>query len=393
MEREIKELRCQLEQEKKVNEETKVLQNSRFIIFTFTIDFFNSWTCRLFQGVDECGPSHVVRCLSFQGDNDRTPTTIHPGSKLRCVVGGRQGALRRSVTSIDPSIIVHEIRKLEHSQRQLGEEANRALEVLHREVASHKLGSQEASETIAKMLSEIKDMHVLSSIPQETIGGDKTNLMEEIIRFKSEGAVIESLEKKLENVQKSIDKLVSSYSSPNNEDTPELKNQYKRKKVLPFALSNAANIHQIIRSPCSPLSSSRSVMKYETENRVPDKVMMAIDEPSGMRNITPKCDENCRIVSRDSTPLSQRSNSVNVKKMQRMFKTAAEENIRSIRAYVTELKERVAKLQYQKQLLVCQVYQTFFFSLHKSCTLPFLENPVLDKRGKKSASQAARHFS
>lgn len=329
MEREIKELRCQLEQEKKVNEETK--------------------------GVDECGPSHVVRCLSFQGDNDRTPTTIHPGSKLRCVVGGRQGALRRSVTSIDPSIIVHEIRKLEHSQRQLGEEANRALEVLHREVASHKLGSQEASETIAKMLSEIKDMHVLSSIPQETIGGDKTNLMEEIIRFKSEGTVIESLEKKLENVQKSIDKLVSSYSSPNNEDTPELKNQYKRKKVLPFALSNAANMHQIIRSPCSPLSSSRSVMKYETENRVPDKVMMAIDEPSGMRNITPKCDENCRIVSRDSTPLSQRSNSVNVKKMQRMFKTAAEENIRSIRAYVTELKERVAKLQYQKQLLVCQV--------------------------------------
>jgi centromeric protein E len=44
-----------------------------------------------------------------------------------------------------------------------------------------------------------------------------------------------------------------------------------------------------------------------------------------------------------------------VKKMQRMFKNAAEENIRSIRAYVTELKERVAKLQYQKQLLVCQV--------------------------------------
>ncbi|XP_038876532.1 kinesin-like protein NACK2 [Benincasa hispida] len=325
MEREIKELRCQLAQEKK------------------GID------------IDECGPSHVVRCLSFQRDNDRAPTIIPPGSKLRSVVGGRQGALRRSVTSMDPSTIVHEIRKLEHSQRQLGEEANRALEVLHREVASHKLGSQEASETIAKMLSEIKDMHVLSSMPQETIAGDKTNLMEEIIRFKSEGTVIESLEKKLENVQKSIDKLVSSYPSPNNEDTPELKNQYKRKKVLPFALSNATNMHQIIRSPCSPMSSSRSVKKYETENRVPDKVMMAIDEHSGMRKVPPKCDENCKNVSRDSTPVSQQSNSVNVKRMQKMFKTAAEENIRSIRAYVTELKERVAKLQYQKQLLVCQV--------------------------------------
>ena len=41
---------------------------------------------------------------------------------------------------------------------------------------------------------------------------------------------------------------------------------------------------------------------------------------------------------------------MNMKKMQLMFQNAAEENVRSIRAYVTELKERVAKLQYQKQL-------------------------------------------
>ncbi|TKY44741.1 Kinesin protein NACK1 [Spatholobus suberectus] len=46
-----------------------------------------------------------------------------------------------------------------------------------------------------------------------------------------------------------------------------------------------------------------------------------------------------------------------MKKMQKMFQNAAEENVRSIRAYVTELKERVAKLQYQKQLLVCQVLE------------------------------------
>lgn len=40
-----------------------------------------------------------------------------------------------------------------------------------------------------------------------------------------------------------------------------------------------------------------------------------------------------------------------------MFQNAAEENVRSIKSYVTELKERVAKLQYQKQLLVCQVLE------------------------------------
>jgi centromeric protein E len=62
----------------------------------------------------------------------------------------------------------------------------------------------------------------------------------------------------------------------------------------------------------------------------------------------------------------KKNSSVDIRKMQSMFKTAAEENIRSIRAYVTELKERVAKLQYQKQLLVCQVKQistTYFITV------------------------------
>jgi len=39
-----------------------------------------------------------------------------------------------------------------------------------------------------------------------------------------------------------------------------------------------------------------------------------------------------------------------------MFKVATEENINNICSYVTELKEHVAKLQYQEQLLVCQVW-------------------------------------
>ncbi|KAK8673932.1 hypothetical protein V6N13_112241 [Hibiscus sabdariffa] len=43
--------------------------------------------------------------------------------------------------------------------------------------------------------------------------------------------------------------------------------------------------------------------------------------------------------------------------MERMFKDAKEENVRSIIAHVTELKQQVAKLQYQKQLLVCQVLE------------------------------------
>jgi len=60
--------------------------------------------------------------------------------------------------------------------------------------------------------------------------------------------------------------------------------------------------------------------------------------------------------SREGTPGSgyRRSSLVNMRKMRKMFQNAAEENFRSISAYATELKV-LPKLQYQKQLLVCQV--------------------------------------
>ena len=70
--------------------------------------------------------------------------------------------------------------------------------------------------------------------------------------------------------------------------------------------------------------------------------------------------------SKEGTPY-RRSSSVNMRKMQKMFQNAAEENVRSIKAYVTELKERVAKLQYQKQLLVCQVFPFSRYILLEIC--------------------------
>lgn len=269
----------------------------------------------------------------------------------------RQAMVRRSVTSTDPSMLVSEIRKLEQRQRQLGEEANRALDVLHNEIASHKMGNQEAAENIAKLLSEIKEMQAVNSLSEEIVSGDRGNLIEEIARFKSQGSTIESLERKLENVQKSIDQLVVSFTTC--EETIESKTQSKKKKILPFTLSNNTNVQNIIRAPCSPLASSRKVMEYETENKAPENIDAATNgeaAPWPCKVTPPKSNESGKCTSsREGTPVARKSSSINVKKMQKMFKNAAEENIRSIRAYVTELKERVAKLQYQKQLLVCQV--------------------------------------
>uniref|UniRef100_A0A803NTC8 Kinesin-like protein n=1 Tax=Cannabis sativa TaxID=3483 RepID=A0A803NTC8_CANSA len=304
------------------------------------------------KGMNQRGPSEVARCLSFHGDDSSTST---PETRPRNAVR-RQAMVRQSVTSTDPSMLVHEIRKIEQRQQQLGEEANRALEVLHKEVASHRLGNQETAENIAKLLSEIQNMQVPNSISEEIMEGDQANLIEEISRFKSQGSTIESLERKLENVQKTIDQLVTSFTT--HEETSECKTPSKKKKILPFNLSNSANMQSIIRPPCSPLSSSCQVREHDRENKAPENYD-SVRSGNLSCKVTPlKNDESGNFLSsKDGTPVTRKSNSVNVKKMQKMFKNAAEENIRSIRSYVTELKERVAKLQYQKQLLVCQVLQ------------------------------------
>uniref|UniRef100_A0A7N0UWQ1 Kinesin-like protein n=1 Tax=Kalanchoe fedtschenkoi TaxID=63787 RepID=A0A7N0UWQ1_KALFE len=292
------------------------------------------------------GPSsHVVKCLSF-------PNGPVPVKNLSA--GRENSSLRQSATSIDPLALIHEIRKLELRQRQLGEEANRALEVLHKEVASHISGSQDAAETIAKLLSEIKEVQVASSVSEEIVVRDTANLKDEISRLNMQGTTIESLERKLENVQKSIDMLVLSF--PSGEETSESKSHQKPKKILPFSLSNSGNMPNLIRSPCS---TKWKVIEHDQENRTPEINDAASLENSVANQVTPqKCNEvRNSNASREGTPVPRKSNSVNVKKMQRLFKNAAEENIRSIRTYVTELKERVAKLQYQKQLLVCQVLE------------------------------------
>ncbi|TQD93662.1 hypothetical protein C1H46_020666 [Malus baccata] len=110
-----------------------------------------------------------------------------------------------------PSMLVNEIRKLEQRQKQLGDEANRALEVVHEEVALHQLGNKETAETIAKLLSETKEIQDVRFISEESVTGDGANLKDEISRWQTQADDIKSLERKLENVQKSIDQLVITF--------------------------------------------------------------------------------------------------------------------------------------------------------------------------------------
>ncbi|XP_031277744.1 kinesin-like protein NACK1 [Pistacia vera] len=310
----------------------------------------------------------VKKCLSY---SDALSPKLD-GKELGRGERTRKAILRQSMrqSSAAPFTLMHEIRKLEHLQEQLGEEANRALEVLQKEVACHRLGNQDAAETIAKLQAEIREMRSVRSDPKEVEVGSviapnksvSANLKEEITRLHSQGSTIADLEEQLENVQKSIDKLVMSLPSNNiqqsdSEVIPKAKNQSKKKKLLPLAASNVVNRQNFIKSPCSPLSTSRQILDSEIENRAPENDdMVSCETLQEYEKETPtKSEEGGDVSSKEGTPGYQRS--VNMKKMQKMFQNAAEENVRSIRAYVTELKERVAKLQYQKQLLVCQVLE------------------------------------
>ncbi|XP_020099000.1 kinesin-like protein KIN-7A [Ananas comosus] len=301
----------------------------------------------------DSSPHCVAKCLTFSGPSPQAQP---------------KNPMRQSSTA--PFMLMHEIRKLEQLQEQLGEEANRALEVLQKEVACHRLGNQDAAETIAKLQAEIKEMCTVRSVNKKVEvenAVDGANLKEEITKLHSQGNTIANLEAQLENVQKSIDKLVMSL--PNNRssecnsemNTPKSsKSHSKKKKMLPLALSSSSNRPNFIKAPCSPLSSAREILESEVENRAPksENIISHEDLPSSEKATPTKSEDGGEVSSREGTPSGyRRSSSVNMRKMQKMFQNAAEENVRSIRAYVTELKERVAKLQYQKQLLVCQVLE------------------------------------
>ncbi|KAK9089956.1 hypothetical protein Sjap_023133 [Stephania japonica] len=312
-------------------------------------------------------PKQVKKCLSFSislSPNNEGKALVC-GDRTRNTMG-RQ-TMRQSSTA--PFTLMHEIRKLEQLQEQLGEEAKHALEVLQKEVACHRLGNQDAAETIAKLQAEIREMCAVRTASEDVVVRDVdpnrsvgANLKEEITRLHSQGSTIANLEEQLENVQKSIDKLVLSLPSnndqSNNEENQKSKTQARKKKMLPLVSSDSANIQSFTRSPCTPLSSSRKVLDTDSENKDPENNdIMSSDTLQVSEKPTPTKSEDGDISSREGTPCYQRSSSVNMRKMQKMFQNAAEENVRSIRTYVTELKERVAKLQYQKQLLVCQVLE------------------------------------
>lgn len=153
-------------------------------------------------------------------------------------------------------------------------------------------------------------------------------------------------------------------------DSP--KTPMRKKKNVPLTPQGSCTRQRLTAdTPCSPAVRRSLMYNNENNENTPPRVLRENSVSNAGENASPHVnghqkqgaspaksgDISSSQCSKESPGgAHKRSNSVDIRKMQNMFKTAAEDNIKSIRTYVTELKERVAKLQYQKQLLVCQVF-------------------------------------
>ncbi|KAI5067019.1 hypothetical protein GOP47_0017547 [Adiantum capillus-veneris] len=294
----------------------------------------------------------MVLCVGSTDLNQSTPKQRSPSL-------ARQSVVRQSSTA--SMMLIQEIRKLEQLQDELGEDANKALEALQKEVECLRLAqhdmNQDAASTISKLQEEVRALKVSgrkeekqTCLIKESIN---CSLREEISRLHAMGttngcnadSTIATLEEKLISVQKSLDNMVLSSNSAVEPGTPINMNTPDR-RIRQMAAGSPRSIRRTLE------------LEFENnENNPPDNsenTCPPIQKPSRFKRHE---GELGNVSSKENTATHRRNNSVDIKKMQNMFKTAAEENINSIRAYVMELKERVAKLQYQKQLLVCQVLE------------------------------------
>ncbi|GBG84191.1 hypothetical protein CBR_g38162 [Chara braunii] len=308
-----------------------------------------------------------------------TPTTEPFGSEAR--ESRRRGRRTESRNSL---ALVQEIKKLEHMEDELGEDASRAMEALQKEIECLRLAQVSSGQdvaAIAKLQVEIQSIQGLRSgkggILMEGEGArrslkDTTTPLwccpgRESKDQKTHDAVA-SLEEKLDCVQHSLEKMCPPCQ-------PQEENKMRssvRKTRSSGARSSATLLRQSsgiesgqhggtmhVRRPSTPTRSFSQQMAGKTRNS--GGLLCEKDENVPLEEQLPpsgqslQSSDGVHAVSAAKDPTKRAS--VDIRRMQTLFKTAAEENIKSIRNYVTDLKERVAKLHYQKQLLVCKVLE------------------------------------
>lgn len=274
----------------------------------------------------------------------------------------------------NPLLLVQEIRKLEYLQEELGKDASRALAALQKEVqcldiAQSGIPKDDAASAMTELRGEIRALRSKeeNSSPEEQTASRSlvdTTLKEEISRLSGSGdlhkltdtdATIAALEEQLQNVQQSIENLALPIPNEGTLLDSSRAPSY-RNGTSQLTRSRSCRAEIMTSPPSSPGSWVTDNFEHN-ENTPPETA--GWKRPGSLRKSLFHKNEGKEgnALFRDNTGMLERSASFDINNVKNMFKVAAEENINNIRSYVTELKERVAKLQYQKQLLVCQVME------------------------------------
>lgn len=215
----------------------------------------------------------------------------------------------RQVSSAS-AVLLQEIYKLEHLQNELAQDANRALEAVQKEVECLRLAqtgmNQEAAEIVAKLQAEIHEIYE-SGVSEASL--KQYPVTKDLIVEENRRSV--SLK---DEIQRTVSKNKEKFCDP--DDMTDLEKMLVNMQISVEGLVLPTSSIQPGETPWNEAGSMNS--RPDSAEGSPHKTNFVIDE-----NTPPQ----------------------------------AEENIRSVHAYVTDLKERIAKLQYQKQLLVDRVVE------------------------------------
>lgn len=217
------------------------------------------------------------------------------------------------------AVLLEEIFKLEHLQKELAQDANRALEAVQKEVECLRLAqsglNQEAAENVAKLQAEIHEIYesrVTGSLEKDY------PVTKDLIVEESRKSI--SLKDEIQRIV-AKDKEKSGDLEVNNIDLEKL----------------LLNMHISVEELGLPMVTATGTP--------PSKVQHDL---GGFNSERSSIDGNHQALQ-----ASIKSNLI----IDENTPPQAEENIRSVHAYVSDLKERVAKLQYQKQLLASRVLE------------------------------------
>ncbi|KAH7280988.1 hypothetical protein KP509_36G024200 [Ceratopteris richardii] len=240
--------------------------------------------------------------------------THQPHEIIKTEVSEKQGTSASAV-------LLQEIFKLEHLQKELAQDANRALEAVQKEVECLRLAqsglNEEAAENVAKLQAEINEIY--ETRVTGTLDADSPV---------TKALIVEESRKSIslkDQIQKIVakDKAKNGEFEGNNVDLEEmLQNMHISVEELGLPMLPATS---------TPLS----------------KLQQDLGCFSSARSSVDGNHQTLRLSSTSKRSLTFDGNT----------HPQAEENIKSVHAYVTDLKERVGKLQYQKQLLASRVLE------------------------------------